>query len=66
MKWSEIMNESVMRKGDELYDKAQELRNTGMPVFPPQDQIFRALSLTPPDKLKVCIIGHRMFISVLR
>lgn len=58
MKWSEIMNESVMRKGDELYDKAQALRNTGTPVFPPQDQIFRALSLTPPDKLKVCIIGQ--------
>lgn len=58
MKWSDIMEESIMQKGDELYQKAQDLRNTGTPVFPPQDQIFRALTLTPPDQTKVCIIGQ--------
>ncbi len=58
MKWSDIMDESVMQKGDMLYERAQNLRNTGVTVFPPQDQIFRALALTPPDKMKVCIIGQ--------
>ena len=58
MKWSEMMDESVMRKGDELYFKANELRQSGTMVCPPQDQIFRALQLTPPDSVKVCIIGQ--------
>lgn len=52
------MQEYIMQKGDMLYNKANELRQTGVTVCPPQEQIFRALQLTPPDKVKVCIIGQ--------
>ena len=64
MKWSDIMSEDIMRKGDGLFAKAADLRSsmrasTGTDcVCPPQDQIFRALSITTPDKVKVCIIGQ--------
>ncbi len=58
MKWSEIMQESIMQIGDELSAKANQLRQQGVMIYPPQDQIFRALQLTPPDKVKVCIIGQ--------
>ena len=52
------MQEDVMRIGDNLCKKANDLRQSGTPVYPPQEQIFRALQLTPPDKVKVCIIGQ--------
>ncbi len=42
----------------ELESRAQEARNEGRIICPPQDQIFRALQLTPPDKVKVVIIGQ--------
>lgn len=58
MKWSDIMSEYIMQKGDACAARAQTLRDTGVTVCPPQDQIFRALQLTAPDKVKVCIIGQ--------
>lgn len=58
MKWSEIMDEDVMRLGDNLMARADMLRQQGVHVYPPRDQVYRALALTPPDKLKVCIIGQ--------
>lgn len=58
MKWSDLMDESIMQKGDTLYNRAAQLRQQGVTVCPPQNQIYRALSLTPPDKTKICIIGQ--------
>lgn len=58
MKWSEIMNEAIMKQGDALYARAEQLRASGQFICPPQNQIYRALQLTPPDKIKVCIIGQ--------
>ena len=58
MKWSQIMQEPVMQTGDQLYAKAQALRDQGVCVCPPQNEIFRALTLTHPDEVKVCIIGQ--------
>lgn len=58
MKWSEIMPEEIMQIGDNLSLKAMQLRQQGIEVYPPQDQVFRALTLTHPDKTKVCIIGQ--------
>ena len=58
MKWSDIMSEDIMQKGDALYAKANALRQEGEFIYPPQNKIYRALKLTPPDKVKVCIIGQ--------
>lgn len=39
-------------------DRAQREREEGKIIYPPQDQIFRALYLTPPDEVKICIVGQ--------
>ena len=33
-------------------------RRQNSTVFPPQDQVFRAFALTPPDKVKIIILGQ--------
>lgn len=57
MKWSQILPEPIMQIGDQLAEKANQLRNQ-VNIYPPADQVFRALKLTPPDQVKVCIIGQ--------
>lgn len=58
MKWNEILTEETMDLAGTLAQKAQQARSEGRIICPPQDQIFRALELTPPDKVKVVIIGQ--------
>ena len=41
-----------------LAKKAQAARGSGLTVYPPQSQIFHALTLTPPEKVKVVIVGQ--------
>lgn len=36
----------------------KERRIAGVNVFPPESEVFNALSLTPPEKLKVVILGQ--------
>lgn len=58
MKWSEILPDYAIEIGDGLALKAQNERTKGFNICPAQDQIFRALALTHPDKTKVIIIGQ--------
>ena len=58
MKWSELMDPEIFQLGKDLAERALSERNSGIVICPPQDQIFRALELTSPDKVKVCIIGQ--------
>lgn len=57
-KWSEIMTQESYLIGMQLAEYAKKEREEGKNICPPQDQIFRALTLTPPDKVKVCIVGQ--------
>ena len=57
MKWSDILPEEIMQKGDRLAAYADMLI-ASMDIYPPSGQVFRALSLTPPDKLKCVIVGQ--------
>lgn len=58
MKWSEILPDYAIKIGDSLALKTQNERARGFNIYPAQDQIFRALSLTHPDQTKVIIIGQ--------
>ncbi len=58
MKWSDILEEDTLYLSDGLAKRALEERAAGKAICPPQDCIFRALTLTPPDKVKVCIVGQ--------
>lgn len=58
MKWNDILPENIKILGNRLAAQAQEERDRGITIYPPQDKIFRALELTPPDKVKVCLVGQ--------
>lgn len=58
IRWSEILPDHTLALGDQLEARAQHERGLGKTIYPPQDNIFNALSLTTPDKLKVCIVGQ--------
>ena len=57
-KWSDILDETVMRQADRLFERAEMERKAGRSICPPQDKIYAALKLTPPENVKVCIIGQ--------
>lgn len=57
-KWSEILPQEALYLATELETHAQEERDNGKKLYPPQDQIFRALQLTKPEDVRVCIVGQ--------
>lgn len=63
MKWSQIMSPEILKLGDTLEAKAQACRDADQTIYPPQNQIFRALSLTTPDTLKICVVGQDPYIN---
>ena len=56
--WSDILPQESLEKAKTLSERAMAARNSGVTVYPPQDQIFRALALTPPEKVKVVVVGQ--------
>ena len=58
MTWTELIQPNIYDISLNLAKRAVERINSGIPVAPPPDKIFRALALTPPDSVKVCIIGQ--------
>ncbi len=58
MRWIDIIPEDAYVLAQNLAAAAQVERDNGKTICPPQEQIFRALELTPPDKTKVVIIGQ--------
>lgn len=57
-KWSELLSQESLKTAEALYRKAMEARNSGAVIYPPQSQIFRALTLTPPENVKAVIVGQ--------
>lgn len=52
-KWSEILPQDALYLATEL-----EERDNGKILYPPQEQIFRALQLTKPEDVRVCLVGQ--------
>ena len=57
-KWSEILPQEALYLATELEAHTREERDNGKKLYPPQDQIFRALQLTKPEDVRVCIVGQ--------
>lgn len=49
---------AALEKAKQLQARAKKEGANGHIIYPPQDQIFRALTLTPPEAVKVVIIGQ--------
>lgn len=58
MTWHTLLDENYIKLSDSLYERAMNERAAGWKIWPKQDDIFKALSLTPPDQTKVVIIGQ--------
>lgn len=56
--WENYLNPDIVAKAESLYRRAQNERDSGHSIYPPQESIFRALELTPPEKVRVVIIGQ--------
>ncbi len=58
MKWSSLIPKEAADWGKTLQDTARAEHSQGVEICPPPDQIFRALNTTPPEKVKVCLVGQ--------
>ena len=56
-KWSDILPRPALQRASTLASKAQVARASAT-IYPPQSQIFSALTLTPPEKVRVVIVGQ--------
>lgn len=55
--WSGLLPEETLQKAAELAEKVQALRAT-QTVYPAQENLFRAVKLTQPEKVKCVILGQ--------
>ena len=58
MKWTELIKPEVIDKMAELGKRLQAERESGKIICPDKKQIYRALTLTPPENVKAVIIGQ--------
>lgn len=58
MVWHDLLSPEFEKLSDSLYNRARDERTKGWRICPGQESIFRALELTPPDKVKAVIIGQ--------
>ena len=58
MKWVDIISPEAVFRAQCLSAAANAERDSGKIICPPRDQVFRAFELTPPDKVKVVIVGQ--------
>lgn len=56
--WAEVLPPEAVATAEALSARAASERERGVTIYPSQSDIFRAYHLTPPSKVKVCIIGQ--------
>lgn len=57
-KWSELLSQESLHQAKRLVRLVDEEKSKGSHIFPPRNDIFKALTLTPPDQVSVVIIGQ--------
>lgn len=58
MRWSDLIDRGVSARAIALADRAASETAAGRPTYPSRENIFRALRLTTPDNLKICVVGQ--------
>ncbi len=56
--WSGRLRPETRRRARQLWERAQKEREEGHVLYPAQENIFRALELTPPEKVRVVLTGQ--------
>ena len=58
LKWRECISERDMELAQALFNRAKTESANGHIIYPPKDKIFSALAMTPPEAVKVVIVGQ--------
>lgn len=61
--WEQYLSQEVIAMGGELAHRAQLERDAGKTIYPPQEAIFFALEQTPPEQVKVVLVGQDPYIN---
>lgn len=69
--WIDVLPQATIEQAEETMSKVDHLIKQGVSVCPPQDNVFRAFQLTPPESIRCVIcgqdpyptIGHAMGLS---
>lgn len=56
--WRQMLPYTTVAKMDAITSTVNDMRRNGQTIYPPQEDIFNALSLTDPKNIKVIIIGQ--------
>lgn len=56
--WSDILPQEILDHSDQTYDKILALREQGQVIYPPQEDIFKAMRTTKPDQVRAVILGQ--------
>ena len=56
--WFPLLDPPIQNTASGLYARAEIERQTGKIIYPPQEDIFRALELTQPQDLRCVILGQ--------
>lgn len=56
--WADLLPSEAIARGEESMAKADALIEAGETVYPPRERVFAALNTTPPERVKVCIVGQ--------
>ena len=58
IKWNDFLSLDAKSTAKKLLHRVDEEAKQGAVIYPPRDKIFNALEMTPPDKVRVVIIGQ--------
>lgn len=58
MRWSSLLPQELNDKAYALAERMRTEFEDGEDIYPPRKKIFRALQLTTPDNLKICVVGQ--------
>ena len=58
MSWFDHLPPENVALSQHILDSVLSERKQGYTVYPPQEQIFRALTLTPPESVKAVLLGQ--------
>lgn len=58
MTWKTILSEQSWVHAQSLADKAEQERKAEKNIYPPREDVFRALTLTLPEEVRVVIVGQ--------
>lgn len=61
--WSTCLSQETIEIGEELAYYAKIERAAGKTIYPSQENIFRALRQTPPERVKVVLVGQDPYIN---